>query len=108
MTPYPLGWKKKGFHLATLKLVSRLQIFCHILLRLVTPYHTLSPRLERKRLSFDNFKINSQAPDFLSHLITSCHYLVHLITPYPLGWKENHFMLTTLKLVPRIKLYYEN
>ena len=27
-----------------------------------------------------------------------------LITPYILGWKENHFMLATLKLVPKIKL----
>ena len=32
-----------------------------------------------------NFKISSQAPDFLSHLITPCHSLSHFITPYPLG-----------------------
>ena len=35
-----------------------------------------------------NFKISSQAPDFLSRLITPCHSLSHLITPYPLGWKK--------------------
>ena len=56
--------------------------FYHILSRLVTPYHTLSPGLDRKPFSFGNFKISSQAPDFLSHLITPCHSLSHLITPY--------------------------
>ena len=71
---------------------------------LIAPYHTLSPILERKPFSSGNFKISSQASDFLSNLITLCHSLSHLITPYPLGWKENHFHLATLKLVPRIKL----
>ena len=101
-----LGWKENHFMLATLKLVPRLQIFYHILSRLVTPYHTLSPRLERKLFYISNFKISSQASDFLSHLVTSCHSLSHLITPYPLGWKENHFMLATLKLVPRLQMFY--
>ena len=64
----------------------------------------LSPRLERKVFYVGKFKISSQAPDILSHLITFSHSLTHLITPYLLGWKENHFMLTTLKLVPRIQL----
>ena len=40
-TPYPLGWKENHF-LATLKLVSRLQIFYHILSSLVAPSHVLS------------------------------------------------------------------
>ena len=53
-----------------------------------------------------NFQISSQAPDFLSHLITPCHSLSHLITPYPLGWKENHFHLATLKLVPSLLIFY--
>ena len=43
-----------------------------------------------------NFQISSQAPEFLSHLIT----------PYPLGWTENHFHLATLKLVPRLLIFY--
>ena len=46
--------------LATLKLVPRLQIFYHILSRLVTPYHTLSPRLKRKLFHVGYFKIMSQ------------------------------------------------
>ena len=53
-----------------------------------------------------NLKISSQAPDFLSHLIPPCHSLSHLITPYPLGWTENHFHLATLKLVPRLLIFY--
>ena len=53
-----------------------------------------------------NFQISSQASDFLSHLITPCHPLSHLVTPYPLGWKENHFHLATLKLVPRLLIFY--
>ena len=100
--PYPLGWKEKHFMLATLRLVPRIHIFYHILSCLFTPYHTLSPILERKPFYFGNFDISSQAPDVLSHLITSCHSLSHLIIPYPLGWKENHFLLATLKLVPKI------
>ena len=73
---------------------------------LITPYHTLSPRLERKSFSIGNFQISSQAPDFLSHLIMPCHSLLHLITPYPLGWTENHFHLATLKLVPSLQIFY--
>ena len=37
-----------------------------------------------------------------------CHSLSHLITPYPLGWKQNHFHLVTLKLVPRSLISYHN
>ena len=85
ITPYSLGWTENHFHLATLKLVPSLQIFYHILSRLATLYHTLSPGLERKLFSFVNFKISSQPPNFLSHLITPCHSLSHLITAYPLG-----------------------
>ena len=90
--------------LATLKLVPRFQMFYHILSRLVTPYHTLSPRLERKPFYDGNFKINFQTSD-LSYLITSCHSLSHLITPYTLGWKGSRFMLATLKLVPRLLIF---
>ena len=46
--------------LGTLKLVPRLQIFYHILSRLVIPYHTLFPRLKRKPFYIGNFKIRSQ------------------------------------------------
>ena len=46
--------------LANLKSVSRLQVFYHILSRLVTPYHTLSPRLKRKPFYVGYFKIRSQ------------------------------------------------
>ena len=88
--------------LETLKLVPRLQTFYYILSGLVSPYYTLSPRLERKPFHVGNFKISPHAPDVLSPLITSCHSLLHLNTPYPLGWNEKHFMLATLKLVPRI------
>ena len=42
---------------------------------LITPYHTLSPRLETKPFSFANFKFNSQARIFLSHLTTPYHNL---------------------------------
>ena len=73
----------------------------HAFLLLITSYHTLSFRLETKPFEVGNFKISSQAPIFLSHLITPCHSLLHLITPYPLGWKLNHFHLAILKLVPR-------
>ena len=44
----------------------------------------------------------------LSHLIMPCHSLSHLITPYPVGWKQNHFHLVTLKLVPRSLISYHN
>ena len=82
----------KHFHLATLKLVSRLLISYHIIPRLVTTYHTISPRLETKPFSLGNFKISSQALNFLSYLIMPCHSLSHLITPYPQGWKQNIFI----------------
>ena len=92
--------------MATLKWVPRSLISDHILLRLVTPYitpyHTLCPRLETKPFSFGNFKISFQGPNFLSHLITCCHPFSHLCTLYPIGWKQNHFHLATLKLVVRI------
>ena len=78
ITPYPLGWKENHFLLTTLKLVPRLRTFYHMLLRLVTHYHTLSASLKRKLFSFGNFKISSQAAIFLSHL-TLCHSLPHLI-----------------------------
>ena len=47
----------------------------HALSLLITPYHTLSPRLEAKPFSFGNFLISSQAPTLLSHLITPYHTL---------------------------------
>ena len=78
----------------------------HALLLLITSYHALSTSLEEKLFSFDNFKISSQSPNFLSHLITPCHILSHLITPYLLGWKKNHFHLATLKLVRRPQFCY--
>ena len=78
-TPHPLGWKEKHNHLATLKLVPRWQIFCLILSHVAPPSHTLSHRLKRKTFSFGNFKISSQAPEFLSHLITRCLSFSHLI-----------------------------
>ena len=108
-TPYPLGWKQKHLILATFKLVSRLQIFItsyQVLPLLITPYHPLSPKLERKPVSFGNFKISYQALGSLSPLITPCYSLSHLITPHPLGWRENHSMLATLKIVPRIQIFY--
>ena len=105
ITPYPLGWKQNYFHLATLKLVPSPLTSYHALSLLITPYHTLSPRLEAKPFDVGNFKTSYQAPIFLSHLITPCHSLSHLITAYPLGWKKNHLMLATLKLVPRPQFF---
>ena len=66
----------------------------HALPLFITPYHTISPRLETKPFSFGNFKTSSRVPNFLSQLTTPCHSLSHLITPYPLGWKQNHFHFT--------------
>ena len=106
ITPYPLGCKQNHFYFATLKLVHRPQFSYHISSCLVTPYHSLSPRLEAKLFSFGNCKISSQSPNFLSHLITPCHILPHLITPYPLGCKQNHFYFATLKLVHRPQFSY--
>ena len=74
-----------------------------MLSRLAISYHTLSqliPQVESKTIFFGNFKISSQSPNFLSHLIMPCHILSHLITPYPLGWKQNRLHLATLKLGP--------
>ena len=61
---------------------------------------------ERPKIFVCNFQISSQAPDFLSHLVTTCHSLSHLITPYPTSWKENHYHLATLKLVPSLQIFY--
>ena len=73
---------------------------------LITSYHTLSARLDTKTFSFSNFKINSQVSIFLSHLITTpCHSLSLFLTPYPLSWKQNHFHLTTPKLIPRPQFF---
>ena len=80
ITTYALGWKKNQFNLETLKLVPRSLISFHILSRIATPYHTLSPRLETKPISFGNFEIISQTRNFLSHLIMPCHSLSHLIS----------------------------
>ena len=106
VTPYPLRCKQNHFYFATLKLVPRPLFSYHILSCLITPYHSLSPRLEAKPFSFDNFKISSQGPIFLTHLITPCHILSHVITPYPLGWKQSHFYFATFKLVPRPQFSY--
>ena len=94
--------------LATLKLVPKPQSFYHILSRFLTPYHTLShliPKVGKKPFSIGNFRISSQAPNFLSQLIMPSHSWSHLITPYPLGWKQNHLMLATFKLVPRLQSF---
>ena len=101
---------RKPFYVGNFKISSQAPDFFitsyHVLSLLITSYHTLSPRLERKPFYVGNFKISSHAPDVLSHLITSCHFLSHLITPYHQGWKENHFMLGTLKLVFRLQMFY--
>ena len=94
--------------LATLKLVPKPQSFYHILSRFLTPYHTLShliPKVGKKPFSIGNFRISSQAPNFLSQLIMPSHSWSHLITLYPLGWKQNHLMLATFKLVPRLQSF---
>ena len=109
VSPYALGWKENHFHLATLKLVPRLQFFItsyHPLSLLITTYHILSPMLERKPFLFGNFKITSQAVVSLLHLITPCHFLGQLITPYPLGWKGKHFHLAALKFVRKLQILY--
>ena len=100
ITLCPLVWKENYFHLATLKLVPRLLFFYHIS-RFVTLCYTLSPRLERKPF-FGNFKISFQAADFLSHPIKPCRSFSRLIILCPLVWKENHFHLAGLKLVPSL------
>ena len=73
------GWKQNHFYMATLKLVSRPQFFYQILSRLAIPYHTLSHVI----LLFTNFKIISQVPNFLSHLIMPCHSFraYHILSP---------------------------
>ena len=89
------------------QLISKLnegpKVFCsqqcitlyHALSLLITLYHILLLMLKKKKKQFfiSNFKISSQAADFLSHFITPCHSLAHLIAPYPLDWKENPLML---------------
>ena len=140
---FKIKWRSQSFLFPTMY---------YTLSRLVTPYHTLSHftvNVEKKTKQFfiGNFKISSQAADFLSHFITPCHSLSHLIAPYPLDWKENplmlagsfkissqvadflshlirpchslsliitpfpldwkkRFMLATLKLVPRLQIFY--
>ena len=47
--------------------------------------HLISKLNEAPKIFVRNFKVSSQAPDFLLHLITPCQPLSHLITPYPLG-----------------------
>ena len=132
---FKIKWRSQSFLFPTMY---------YTLSCLVTPCHTLSyftVNVEKKRQFFiGNFKISSQAADFLSHFITPCHSLSHLIAPYPLDWKENslmlagsfkissqdadflshlirpchslsliitqHFMLATLKLVPRLQIFY--
>ena len=58
------------------------------------------------RLKSVNLKLN-QGRKVLSHFITSCGSLAQLLPFYPLGWKENHFHLTTLKLVPSLQIFYQ-
>ena len=66
MTPYPLVRKQNHWMLTILKLIPRPLISYHILSRLVTPYHTLSPRLELKPFDVDNFKISSHYYVFIT------------------------------------------
>ena len=61
---------------------------------------------EGPKIFVRNFIICSQAPDFLSYLVRPCHSLSKLIAPNPLGWKENDLMVGTLKLVPRLRIFY--
>ena len=98
------------FFVRNFKIIAMTKVFITfyqvLSLLIITPYHILFPRLERKPFYVSYFKISSQAPDFLSHLITPCNSLSQYIKPYPLDWKENHLMLTTLKLVPRVQIFY--
>ena len=80
--------------LATFELVPRSQSFYHILSSFLTPYDTLSPRLQRNHFQLATLKL-------IPRPLISYHILSRLMTPYPLGWKQNHSMLATFKLVPR-------
>ena len=71
--------------LATFELVPRPNFFItsyHAFLLLITPYHTLSPRLERNHFQLATLKL---APSplisyhILSRLLTPYHTLSHLI-----------------------------
>ena len=111
ITTYALGWKKNQFNLETLKLVPRSLISFHILSRLSTPYHTLSPRLETKPFQLTNVKVDPRLQLFYhisSHFFTSYHTLSHLISHYPLGCKQNQFHLSILKLVPGPLISHHN
>ena len=79
---YSLGWKQNHLMLATLKLVPRSQSFYHILSRFLTPYHNLSPRLERNHFQLATLKLVPRALisyHILSPLVTAYHTLAHLI-----------------------------
>ena len=79
----------------------------HALPLFITPYHTISPRLETKPFSFGNFKTSSRVPNFLSQLTTPCHSLSHLI---PQVGNKIIFIshLATLNLVLRLLISYHN
>ena len=83
--------------LATLQIVPRLQIF-------ITSYHTLALFIKTDPLDWKKnyvgiFTISSQA-DFLSHLITPYHSLSSRLK------KKKDFILATLKLVPKLQIFY--
>ena len=79
----------------------------HALPLFITPYHTISPRLETKPFSFGNFKTSSRVPNFLSQLTTPCHSLSYLI---PQVGNKIIFIshLATLNLVLRLLIFYHN
>ena len=58
-----------------------------------------------KLLPWQKFVSHFIRSRLISHLHTPCHSLSRHITPYPLGWKQNHFHLATLKLVPRPQFF---
>ena len=92
--------KVQKFFIRNFKIIAMIKIgitFYHALSLLIAPSHNLSPTLEKKPFSFENFKMR---------FITSYHALSLLITPYPQGWKQNYFHLSTLKLVPRLQIFY--
>ena len=93
----PLDWKKNYVGIFTIS--SQADFLSH----LITPCHSLSSRLKKKKFYLGNFKTSSQVADFLSHLIMPCHSLSQ---PCSLGWKENQLMLATLKLVRRLQIFY--
>ena len=74
--------KVPKFFVLKFKIIAMTKIcitFYQVLPLLITPYHNLLARLERKPFCVGNFKISSKAPDFLSHLIMPRHSLSHLI-----------------------------